>query len=314
MDERHGAAEKPDTSSARRAMTGGHSTRAGRRRSEAVGPSARAWVSSDPPENPAGRAEPTNPDGSSGGVAGHLEDVAEPAANVVEPFVDRIVTPVAGAIGSVIGAVSQAWSVREAGVARRVRRLAREPLANLYELYPEARVASPRELGLRFVPVEEIRGTAVAGATQRGGDFLPLKPFRGDNWEARWGRIREANERLQPLPPVDLIKFDGEYWVVDGHNRVAATLYANGVGLDAMVTELIPLDGQTSERPTQLLSYMGEAGEWRAAARGLRPAMGLRQAEQRAPSGAEIAEQDAAIEEITERYPAVEPVDSETPD
>ena len=240
--------------------------------------------------------------------------MAEPAANTVEPLVGRIVTPVAGAIGSVIGAVSQAWSVREARVARRFGAWPESRSANLYELYPEARVASPRELGLRFVAVEEIRGTAVAGATQRGGDFLPLKPFRGDNWEARWGRIREANERLQPLPPIDLIKFDGDYWVVDGHNRVAATLHANGVGLDAMVTELIPLDGQTSERPTQLLSYMGEAGEWRAAAQGLRPAMGLRQAEQRAPSGAEIAEQDAVMDEVSERYPAIEPVDSDTTD
>jgi hypothetical protein len=91
----------------------------------------------------------------------------------------------------------------------------------------------------------------------------------------RWQRIREANERLQPLPPVDLIKFGGEYWVVDGHNRVAATLYANGVGLDAMVTELVPLDGQTSERPTSLLSYLSGGGELRAAASGLRPAMGM---------------------------------------
>jgi hypothetical protein len=79
---------------------------------------------------------------------------------------------------------------------------------------------------------------------------------------------------------VDLIKFDGDYWVVDGHNRVAATLYDNGVGLDAMVTELVPLDGQTSERPLNLLSYLGETAELRAAARGHRPAMGMRQAEQ----------------------------------
>jgi hypothetical protein len=164
--------------------------------------------------------------------------------------------------------------------SRRLSRQAREPLANLYEFYPEAREASPHELGLRFVPVDEIRGTAVAGATQRGGDFLPLKPFRGENWGARWRRIREANERLQPLPPVDLIKFDGDYWVVDGHNRVAATLYDNGVGLDAMVTELVPLDGQTSERPHNLLSYLGETAELRAAAQGHRPAMGMRQTEQ----------------------------------
>ncbi len=247
-------------------------------------------------------------------MLGHLQSVAEPVANVVEPFVDYIVGPVAGAIGSVVGVASQAWSAQASTIARRVRRLAREPLPNLYEIYPEARVASPRELGLRFVPVEEIRGTAVAGMSQRGGDFLPLRPFRGENWEARWQRIRKAYENLQALPPIDLVKFDGEYWVVDGHNRVAATLYANGVGLDAMVTELIPLDGQTSERPTSLLSYMGESGAMRAAVQGLPPAMGMRHEERQAPDGAEIAAQDAAAAEITERYPAPDSLRPEVPD
>ena len=202
-------------------------------------------------------------EGSGGGIVSTLQNVAG---------------PVAGVIGSVIEAAGQVWSMGEGG--RRLRRQAREPLASLFDLYPEARLASPRELGLRFVPVEDIRGTAVAGASQRAGDFLPLKPFRGENWAARWRRIREAHERLQPLPPVDLIKYDGEYWVVDGHNRVAVTLYANGVGLDAMVTELVPLDGQTSERPANLLQYLGETGEMRAAAEGHRPAMGMRQVEQ----------------------------------
>jgi hypothetical protein len=178
--------------------------------------------------------------------------------------------------------------VREAVIGRRLSRQAKEPLANLYELYPEARQASPHELGMRFIPVEEIRGTAVAGAAQRGGDFLPLKPFRGENWEARWRRLRQANERLQPLPPVDLIKYDGDYWVVDGHNRVAVTLYANGAGLDAMVTELVPLDGRTSERPRHLLSYLGETGELRAAAQGHRPAIGMRQVEQQSADEAAV--------------------------
>ena len=208
----------------------------------------------------------------SGRVVGHLQ-------NVVEPFADHIVSPVAGAIGTMIDAASAAWALRESAIERRVRRQAREPLLNLYEAYPEARLASPRELGLRFVPAEEILGTAVAGMAQRGGDFLPLKPFRGENWEGRWQRIRDANKRLQPLPPVDLIKFGGEYWVVDGHNRVAATLYANGTGLDAMVTELVPLDGRTSERPTNLLAFLRAGGELRAVVSGRGPAMGIRQTE-----------------------------------
>src|ERR1035437_3449648 len=211
-------------------------------------------------------------DESSGGIVSHLQSVAGAGA---------------GVIGSVIEVANQVWSIRDGVIARRLSRQAREPLANLYELFPEARQASPHELGMRFVPVEEIRGTAVAGAAQRGGDFLPLKPFRGENWEARWRRLRDANDRLQPLPPVDLIKYDGKYWVVDGHNRVAVTLYANGVGLDAMVTELVPMDGQTSERPRNLLSYLGETGELRAAASGHRPAIGMRQVEQ--ASAAEAA-------------------------
>lgn len=314
MDERHRWTDGAGTSRADPAGSGGSATSAGPSRSETIDSPQRAWVSADRPQDVADEAEPAGSDGASGGIRSHLQAVAEPVANAVVPFVDHIIGPVAGAISGAIGAAGQAWSVNQAAVARRVRRMAREPLASLYELYPQAREAAPRELGMRFVPVEEIRGTAVAGATQRGGDFLPLRPFRGSNWEGRWQRMRQAYEALQPLPPIDLVKFDDDYWVVDGHNRVAATLYYNGVGLDAMVTELIPLDGQTSERPTHLLSYMGEAGEMRAAAQGLRPAVGMRQTEQQAPHGTEIAEQDAAIEEITQRYPAREPPGAEVPD
>jgi hypothetical protein len=235
-------------------------------------------------------------DAPGGGLAAQLSGVGVPVASVVEPIVDHIVTPVAehivgsvaGAIGSVIEAAAQAFAVRDVLNERRLRRSIREPLANLYELYPGAREASPRELGLRFVPVEEIRGTAVAGIAQRGGDFLPLRPFRGANWEGRWDRIREANKNLKPLPPVDLIKYDGDYWVLDGHNRVAAALYGNIVGLDAMVIELVPLDGQASERPSNVLSLLGEAGALRAAAAGHRPAMGMRRAELDAPQRGDL--------------------------
>jgi hypothetical protein len=229
-------------------------------------------------ESKVGAATDAEAERSSGSFVDHLHAVA------------GAVAPVAGALGTVFETAHSVWSGRNVAVERRLHRQAREPLANLYELYPEARFASPRELGMRFVPAEEIRGTAVAGAAQRGGDFLPLKPFRGENWEARWQRIRAANERLQPLPPVDLVRFDGDYWVVDGHNRVAVALYAGGVGLDAMVTELVPLDGQTSERPSQLLAFLGEAGELRAAAQGHRPAIGMRYSEQHAADEADAME------------------------
>ncbi len=223
-------------------------------------------------------------DEGAGGIVGALASLGEPVVSVVEPIVEHVVMPVAGAIGNVLGAASQAFGVRDAIADRLGRRGPAEPLANLYEVHPEARLASPRELGFRFVPIEDIRGTAVAGMAQRGDDFLPLPPFRGSNWEGRWQRIRDANTRLQPLPPVDLIKYDGGYWVVDGHNRVAATIYSRGVGLDAMVVELVPMGGHVSEKPSGVLSFMGEAGAMRAAAQGRRPAVGTRVSQPSVPA------------------------------
>jgi hypothetical protein len=116
----------------------------------------------------------------------------------------------------------------------------------MWQLQPEARLAAMRELGLRTVPLEQIAGTAVEGPTQRGGDFLPLRELRGDDWRARWQRIRGALDRLETLPPVDLLKVGDRYWVVDGHNRVAAALYNGQLEIDADVTEL-RLPGQPSE-------------------------------------------------------------------
>jgi hypothetical protein len=208
-------------------------------------------------------APETPPEGTPGGPdpVRAIESVVEAAAGAAE-----------GIAGAIVGGIS--------AVAERISKaMSPEPLANLYEVHPEARLASPRELGFRFVPVEDIRGTAVAGIAQRGLDFLPLPPFRGENWQARWQRIRDANARLKPLPPVDLVKYEGGYWVVDGHNRVGAALADNAAGLDAMVTELVPLDGRSSERPTELLSLLGEIAELRAAASGRRPAVGVRLAE-----------------------------------
>ena len=145
---------------------------------------------------------------------------------------------------------------------------AKEPLPSLYDEHPEARRAARRELGLRIVPLDEICGTAVEGPDQRGGDFLPLPQFRGPNWEGRWQRIRNAVDRLEILPPVSLVKFGDRYWVVDGHNRVAAALRAGQVGIDADVTEL-RLPGMAAEPPPATVApVLGESRLLRAAGSG----------------------------------------------
>lgn len=150
---------------------------------------------------------------------------------------------------------------------KRVRRKARDPLLNLWDLHPEAHRASIRELGIQSVPVEQIAGTAVEGPGQRGGDFLPLRDRRSDDWRSRWQRILQATEQLVALPPIELIKFGDEYWVVDGHNRVAAALYNGQVEIDAVVEEL-RLPGMPSEPRSRIASVLEGSLDLREAGAG----------------------------------------------
>jgi hypothetical protein len=135
----------------------------------------------------------------------------------------------------------------------------------LFEVHPEARRASPRELGIQTIAVDDIAGTAVGPANQRGMDFLPLKPFRSPNWRERWRRVLAATERLAVLPPIDVQRYAGRYWVLDGHNRVGAALYTGGREIDADVIELIPPDGVLSATPTSLANVLEENSEIQAA-------------------------------------------------
>jgi hypothetical protein len=41
------------------------------------------------------------------------------------------------------------------------------------------------------------------------------------------------------LPPIDVLRLQGRYWVLDGHNRVAAALYVGQLEIDANVIDLV---------------------------------------------------------------------------
>ena len=142
------------------------------------------------------------------------------------------------------------------------------PLPNLFDVHPEARGAPLRELGLMSIPVDEIVGTAVMGAAQRGLDFQPLPPFRSKNWEARWQRIRRATEKMRSLPPIDVLRTRDGYWVTDGHNRIAAAKVVGQVEVDADVKGVV-LPGEPIMRPSgSLAPVLEESSHIEAAARG----------------------------------------------
>jgi hypothetical protein len=151
-------------------------------------------------------------------------------------------------------------------------RQSHEPLQSLFDRHPNALSGSRHPRGVEIVPIEKIVGTA-RSPSQNTDDFLPLPQLRGSNWEARWQRIQQATSNLAILPPVELLKLGDEYWVADGHNRIAAALRVGAVAVDADVTELLPPGTSSTSHPgsapTSLLGSeeLRQAGEGRFSAR-----------------------------------------------
>jgi hypothetical protein len=197
-----------------------------------------------------------------GEVIGAAVSATERLGELREPVTERVETTVREAARRLAGSRGTRL--------RRLQALNREPLPNLFQLHPEARMAPRRELGLQTIPVEQIRGTAVEGPAQRGSDFLPLPAFRSGNWQGRWRRLRDAVDRMTILPPIEVLKTSDGYWVLDGHNRVAAALYTGQKDIDALVTA-VRLPGEPPEpvEPAGSLEAMfADTDELRAAATG----------------------------------------------
>lgn len=178
-------------------------------------------------------------------------------------LVSRLAVPLA--VGTVAGRLRDAF-LRQRSAAHR-RATTRNVLPSLYQRHPEAARAPQRRVGLRSVAIGAIVGT-VRHPSQNSADFLPLPKLRGENWRARWQRISRATDRLAMLPPVDLMQVGEEYYVADGHNRVAAARLNGAVEIDADVTQLL-IPGV--DRPEQVAfdaSSLYGAGEVRQAASG----------------------------------------------
>jgi hypothetical protein len=225
------------------------------------------------PRDPKAAPEATQSEPSSGA----LDRVARPARGAIDSIRSGVnaaaaaAEPIVERIGQAVEGVERSFAERPGARVRRVRRMGSTPLPYLNTVHPEARSALPVQVGLRTIPVDEIAGTAVGGGDQRSGDFLPLKPFRGRNWQGRWQRLNRAQDDLAILPPIEVVKFGDRFWVVDGHNRVALALYNGQPEIDATITELVPRGGRRTEPILKLAPTIGGSRALRTAGQGQRP-------------------------------------------
>jgi hypothetical protein len=89
-----------------------------------------------------------------------------------------------------------------------------------------------RDAGEQFIPVASIVGS-VDGASQLfDRSFRPV----GERARARLGSVLVAMRQGEPFPPIEVYAWRGEYYVVDGHHRVAA---ARAVGSDFISAHVI---------------------------------------------------------------------------
>jgi ParB/Sulfiredoxin domain len=91
---------------------------------------------------------------------------------------------------------------------------------------------------------------------------------------SRWHRLNRAQNELAILPPIEVVKHGGRYWVIDGHNRVASALYNGQPEIDATIVELVPPGERRSEPVLDLAPTLSGSRTLRTRAEG-RPASGV---------------------------------------
>jgi hypothetical protein len=104
--------------------------------------------------------------------------------------------------------------------------------AHLLDLESVARPGSQHFAGARTVAIGEI-----VGSESRSHDFDRSFNPLNESTRQRWMSVFAARESGKVLPPVELTRVDGRYFVRDGHHRISVARALGEAFVDALVTE-----------------------------------------------------------------------------
>ena len=90
--------------------------------------------------------------------------------------------------------------------------------------------------GIQEIPVDRIVGSAAPAS--KTGDFDPAFLPVNRRLRDRWTRIYEAMVEGDELPPIDVYKVGGEYYVIDGHHRVSVARSLGRATINARVVDV----------------------------------------------------------------------------
>jgi hypothetical protein len=95
-------------------------------------------------------------------------------------------------------------------------------------------IAQPIERGIDIIPIDDIKGS-VGRAQDFDAYFRPRVQFVRE----RWISIEIAYQQGLALPPVEVYKICGEYFVIDGHHRISVMRSHGQEFIEAHIIELI---------------------------------------------------------------------------
>jgi len=122
----------------------------------------------------------------------------------------------------------------------------KQPMKSFRAVMATTGTLLPKPMGLLEVPVSTIVGS-VGRAGELRDDFLPRRRLLDKDRLDRYKRVESAMSLQKDLPPVKLYRIGKDYFVLDGHHRVAAARKLGQLFLDAIVTDYLPDPRQGQE-------------------------------------------------------------------
>jgi hypothetical protein len=104
-------------------------------------------------------------------------------------------------------------------------------LLNLADVQQQFPVDSRAYLGIRWVPIAQIRGSE-GRCNDFDAKFRPLRIHVQD----RWVDLAIARNHAVALPAVELVQIEDSYFVRDGHHRISVAKQFGQLEIEAEVT------------------------------------------------------------------------------
>jgi hypothetical protein len=96
-------------------------------------------------------------------------------------------------------------------------------------------LVGPRNPAELVIPLRDIVGTVDRAAGKFDRDFLPTDERSRSRFQGLVTALRQGTT----LPPIEVYRFHGRYYVSDGHHRVAAARALGEQSIAAHVTEVL---------------------------------------------------------------------------